>query len=73
MPTLKTMKTASRTWKEGGRRMERDCQTIPTLSDNGFEDNLDNSGQLFQGGGRTTPPGAKRTKGAAGEREDGQH
>jgi hypothetical protein len=71
--TVKTMKTASRTWKEGGRRMERDCQTIPTISDNGFEDNLDNWEQLFQGAGRTTPPGAKRTKGAAGERVDGQH
>ena len=49
--------------------MERDCQTIPTISDNGFEDNLDNWEQLFQGAGRTTPPGAKRTKGAAGVRD----
>ncbi len=55
--------------KREERRMERDCQTIPTISDNGFEDNLDNWEQPFQGAGRTTPPGAKRTKGAAGERD----
>ena len=46
--------------------MERDCQTIPTISDNGFEDNLDNWEQLFQGAGWTTPPGAKRAKGRLG-------
>ncbi len=49
--------------------MERDCQTIPTISDNGFEYNLDNWEQLFQGAGRTTPPGERRTNGAAGARD----
>ena len=56
---IETMKTASRTWKEGGMRMERDCQTIPTIPDNSFGDNLDNSRPLLQGAGRTTPPGGR--------------
>jgi hypothetical protein len=43
--TLKDMETASRTRNVLGER--------------NFGDNLDNSGQLFQGAGRTTPPGEK--------------
>ncbi len=47
--------------------MERDCQTIPTISDNGFEDNLANWEQLFQGAGRTTPPGGEMNEWRAAE------